>query len=292
MKASELLSNVLITVGPNALLDDARETLSQCKVRHLPVVQDGRVVGMLSDRDVAIIQGRVQQPNCVTGLASDQDTRIPMRVSSIMSAPVWCVDTTSDVGEIIDMTREYCISAVPVTRQDKLVGIITTTDLLRCFVDYCKAHPLSQACRDTVAVCMSEPPVIAELNDYAQIVLASMVRTQSYYCMVIQDNRLVGIISDRDLRSRLGVTIRGSLDNPPELDSAHGFTTATHVMTANPKTASPDTLLSKAASLMLEQRIGSLPIVKDDGSVVGLLKVNDIIQVLRPLVAEEDRVLV
>ncbi len=292
MKASELVSNVLITVGPTTLLDDARETMDRCNVRHLPVVQDGVVVGMVSHRDTCIVEGRVQQPNRGADLEQDRQMRIPMQVASIMSAPVWCVDAASDMGEVVDMMMEYQISALPVTDKGKLTGMITTTDLLGCFTGYCEAHPYSQANRDTVAAYMDEPPVVAELNNYAHIVLSSMVQMQCYYALVVLDNRLVGIISDRDLRKRLGVTVRGSLEDVPVLHDSHAFTTAGHLMTPEPLTTSTDTPLKEAVAMMLEGKVGALPVVTADGSVAGFLTATSIMRAVRPLVVEDAAVLV
>lgn len=287
MKASDLASNVLITVAPSALIEEAQETMTKCHVRHLPVVQDGHVVGMISDRDIAIVVGRVQQPNTGTVIEPGRGIRVPMRVEDLMSSPVWCVDKDSDAGEVVDMMMEYQISALPFTNKDRPVGIITTSDLLRCFAKYCEDYPYNQVNRDTVGAHMDEPPVVAELNDYAHIVVSSMVRMQSYYSLVVLDDRLVGIISDRDLRRTLGVTIRGSLDIHPDLGSSHGFTTAAHIMKANPHTTTPDTLLKEAVAMMLENKIGSLPVVNQDNTVAGLLTVTNIMQTLRLLVAEE-----
>lgn len=288
MKASELLSNMLVTIGPNASLDDARKTLGRCEIRHLPVVDDGRVVGMVSERDISIVLGRVQQPNSHSDETDSQETRIPMQVQGFMSSPVWCVDARSDVGEIIDMMLEYRISALPVTAKDKLIGVITVTDALRCLLDYCRSQPYDQLNRDTVIAHMSEPEVVADYSDYVHIVLASMVRMQSYYALVVLDDRLVGVISDRDLRRRLGVSVRGSLDAHPELHDSHEFRTAGQIMTSNPKTATADTLLTQAVSMMIQYRIGALPILNGDGTVAGLLSATDLMRVLRPLVAEQE----
>jgi len=292
MNASELVSNVLLAIGPGALLDDARETMIQCKVRHLPVLDDGQVVGMVSDRDISIVIGRIQQPNCVFETDGDQSTRIPMHVQSIMSAPVWCVEMDSDAGEIVDMMLEYRISALPVTNRGRHIGVITTIDMLQCFLDCCERQPYCQFNRDNVAAHMSDPQVVAELGDYAQIVLASMVRTQSCYTLVVLDDRLVGIISDRDLRKRLGVTIRGSLDIYPHLHVSHDFTTAGHIMTPNPHTTTPDTPLKQAVVTMLKEKVGALPVVNSDGTVAGLLGATDIMRMVRTLVTEEDAVMV
>jgi acetoin utilization protein AcuB len=77
---------------------------------------------------------------------------------------------------------------------------------------------------------------------------------------VVSGGKLVGIISERDLREH-----RGHLEH----------TKVNGVMTENPRTISPETPVEEAARIMMEQQIGGMPVV-EDGRLVGVITVTDV----------------
>jgi acetoin utilization protein AcuB len=79
---------------------------------------------------------------------------------------------------------------------------------------------------------------------------------------VVDDGKLVGIISDRDVRAHSGY-----------LDS----TRVTAAMTSDPKTVTPQMSVEDAARLMIEHKIGGLPVV-EDGKLVGILTTTDVLK--------------
>jgi acetoin utilization protein AcuB len=115
------------TVSPDDLLSYAAGILRESRFHHLPVVEDGRLVGILSDTDLrnasfAAIpaEGRA---------AGDKTVREAMR------SEVWSVTPEDSVEDaLLILTREK-FGALPVLSGDRLVGIITRADLLNAFVD-------------------------------------------------------------------------------------------------------------------------------------------------------------
>lgn len=79
---------------------------------------------------------------------------------------------------------------------------------------------------------------------------------------VVDDDKLIGIISDRDVRAQAGY-----------LDS----TKVTAAMTPDPKTVTPRMSVEDAARLMIEHKIGGLPVV-EDGKLVGILTTTDVLK--------------
>jgi acetoin utilization protein AcuB len=115
------------TVSPDDLLSYAAGILRESRFHHLPVVEDGELVGILSDTDLrnasfAAIpaEGRA---------AGDKTVREAMR------SEVWSVTPEDSVEDaLLILTREK-FGALPVLSGDRLVGIITRADLLNAFVD-------------------------------------------------------------------------------------------------------------------------------------------------------------
>ena len=130
MVAEELMSPSPIVVQVTESIRRVMNTLTEGDVRHLPVVDEGRLVGMISDRDVR----RLINP--IFALAPESAARseaLEQTIAVLMSSDVISVHPESEVEEVIDLMIEHKIGAVPVTEADsaKLLGIISYVDVLR-----------------------------------------------------------------------------------------------------------------------------------------------------------------
>ena len=103
--------------------------LLEADVRHLPVVEDDALVGIVSDRDLqralahAFAAGELE--------AADQPLERP--ISTLMSSDVLSVDPETELEEVIDLMIDHKIGALPVVEADsqKVLGIISYIDVLR-----------------------------------------------------------------------------------------------------------------------------------------------------------------
>jgi len=92
--------------------------------RHLLVVGErDRLLGVVSDRDVGRCFGPTAYPN--------ETTLATLRAEQIMSRDVITIDCTTSVSDAIDLMHAQGVSCLPVVDGPQLVGIITTSDLLR-----------------------------------------------------------------------------------------------------------------------------------------------------------------
>src|SRR5579885_635100 len=107
------------TATPRDTLAEAAAKMHSGNFRHLPIVDNGKLVGMLSDHDVRQHQGHLTDTR-VTGAMTEN----PITVTP---------DTTME--EAAEIMLERKIGGLPVVDKDRLVGIITTTDLLGAFVE-------------------------------------------------------------------------------------------------------------------------------------------------------------
>jgi acetoin utilization protein AcuB len=129
---AEVMNRRVVTVAPDATVAEARRLLDERRIRHVPVVAGGRVVGLVSDRDVrSAARG---DPECT-------------RVADIMTRDVLTVSPGARVEEAARLMLAHRIGGLPVLERGELIGIVTTTDLLRALVDL-----LERATLDRIAV--------------------------------------------------------------------------------------------------------------------------------------------
>jgi acetoin utilization protein AcuB len=108
-----------VTVTPKAMLSTAREKMTAGKFRHVPVVQDDVLVGMLTDRDLRQYVGVEERT----------------RVEAAMTETPLTIAPTLIVEEATQLMLQYHISGLPVLESGQLVGIITTSDILKAFLE-------------------------------------------------------------------------------------------------------------------------------------------------------------
>jgi len=112
-----------IQVNEDAL--EARRLLVQHGIRHLPVLDGERLVGVLSSRDL----DRASMPIAAAGAD-------PVQVGSICSSPAYAVDLDEPLDNVLLHMAEERIGCALVVRAERVVGIFTTTDACRLFAEY------------------------------------------------------------------------------------------------------------------------------------------------------------
>ena len=131
MIVSEIMTKNPRIVSVTSNVRHVLKVLAEADVRHLPVVEDDALVGIISDRDLREL-----------GVESRDDGATVRRTlgqpaSEVMSSGVVTVHPESDVSEAIDLMIEHRIGALPVVEPDstKLVGIVSYVDVLRAARD-------------------------------------------------------------------------------------------------------------------------------------------------------------
>jgi len=107
------------TIRPEDTLAKAKEMMDVAGFRRLPVVKDGEIVGMLTERNLREHSGYLEST----------------KVNVAMNAPVVSVGPNSTVQEATRLMLRHKIGGLPVVDRGKLVGIVTTIDMLRAFLE-------------------------------------------------------------------------------------------------------------------------------------------------------------
>ena len=124
----------VVVVPPELSLSLAWELMQRRRIRHLPVVSGGALLGMLTDRDVLLFSQPGEKGEPVV-----PETPVALAMTA---SPHTCQADTS-VAELVRVMTEQKIDASVVTNdRDRIVGLVTTTDLLLLLIDLDPAQPL------------------------------------------------------------------------------------------------------------------------------------------------------
>lgn len=132
MFISNYMTKNPITVSPDTPIDEATGLMKMNHFRRLPVIKEGKVIGIISDRDISRIA-----PSPATTLAKYEINSLlaKMTVKDIMSTPIITVKSDATVEEAALLMSDNKIGGLPVVSSiGMLVGIITETDIFRVFV--------------------------------------------------------------------------------------------------------------------------------------------------------------
>jgi acetoin utilization protein AcuB len=128
MLVRDLMTAKPITVDPETPMLEARQRMIEQRIRHLIVVEDDRVVGIVTDRDI-----RLNLPSPATSLSVWEINFLlaKLTVRGVMTASVLMVEPDRPLGEAARIMVEHKIGALPVVDGGRLVGIITESDFVR-----------------------------------------------------------------------------------------------------------------------------------------------------------------
>lgn len=132
MLVNDIMQRDVVTVTPDTRLPQVLRLLQPRGFRHVPVVAHETLVGIISDRDIK--QAMVSLAGAGAAGAELERAREGLTASEIMGRTVTTIAPMDTVEEAARRMATQKISALPVTEEGRLVGIVTETDVLQLFV--------------------------------------------------------------------------------------------------------------------------------------------------------------
>jgi acetoin utilization protein AcuB len=127
------MAREVATLSPEETAGEALALCRQRRIRHLPVVEDGRLVGIVSDRDLRSATPALGDPARAAALAE-------IRVGEVMARDVVTARPDDPIDGAANAMRERRINCLPVLEEDGLVGILTSSDVMESLVFLLGAH--------------------------------------------------------------------------------------------------------------------------------------------------------
>ena len=130
MKVVDVMTTDPLTVAPSESVGQADELMNANRIRQLPVVEAGELVGIITDRDIrSFLSGALVEPEA-------REKALNTEVGEIMTTEPVTLAREDDLTEAVELLVEQKIGGIPVVDQaEGLVGIVTYIDVLRCFLN-------------------------------------------------------------------------------------------------------------------------------------------------------------
>ncbi len=256
MKVSDVMNTELITVDKDQNLKDVLHLMDHHRITKLPVVDDGdKLVGIVTDGTIADKLGRAHNANTQLGT---------MHASSVMIKEFMLAHPDEDLESLLSDVGKPGLTMIPVCQGDRLVGVLTKSDLLR-FVESA-AVVADLMTKQLQAVSRGERLVHARRllldNDIARL-------------PVLEGGHLEGIIAEHEIAK--------SFASLKEADQSVQKATVRDMLVADSMradvvTASPEMSAKDAAQKMIQEHVGALPVVDGSGTIQGIITRTDLIR--------------
>ena len=130
LRVEDVMTPHPVTLDITNTVQDAADMMFAVDVRHIPVVEQGTFVGLISDRDLRSYM--LPRPERVLRAEEARD-RMAVSVSAVIPSDAITVLPDTPVAELLDMLLEEKIGAVPVLAPDtgELIGMVSYIDVLR-----------------------------------------------------------------------------------------------------------------------------------------------------------------
>ena len=128
---SQIMSKDLITLTPKDSLYEAEKLFKQHNIRHIPIVEGAKLLGVVSYSDLLKISyADVNEADDIESVVYDLYS-IPQMMAK---SPV-TVSSDTSIKDVTETLSKHTFHSIPVVDDGELVGIVTTTDLLKYFID-------------------------------------------------------------------------------------------------------------------------------------------------------------
>ncbi len=273
MRVADRMQRPVVFIQADDSIETAARRMRDHDIRHLPVLEDRRLVGVVSERDLL----RRWQPS--------PRRRSGTRVADVMSAPARVASPTMSVEAAASLMAEQRLGVLPVVGNDgAVVGVLSRTDVLRHTAASRPARP-EEIRAGAVDEVMTRGVVVVVPGDTLSDAATRMREYGVRHLPVVDgEARVVGLLCERDVERAAGRDL-------VEVGAHAGEGTRLRVrdaMTADPYTVTRGTDLLDVLQMLVEQRMGALPVVDDDDRLVGIVSYVDVLAELGPRLVDGD----
>ncbi len=259
-RVGDIMTRRVLTIRFDDPATLASQMMLWASVRHLVVTDDVTVVGVVSDRDLL----RVASPNDPS-----------LNVADVMTAEPITTSEDANLEEAAARMAARRIDCLPVLRGDRLVGILTTSDVL---AERGRLLHKNRAARGRIptvgSIMRTEIAFVTRDRTLLDAVEKLLLADIRHLPVVDEDKRVVGMLSDRDVRSAVGDP-HDALYRRDRRDLEE--TRVEQLMTHNPITVEGGASVLELADALIDERVGAVPVVDGDQRLIGVVSYLDVL---------------
>ena len=276
MKVAEIMTSPVVCIRPAEPVAHARNLMLKHKIKHLVVLGEGQLAGIVSMKDLA------------EALSAESSTwrRRPIDdipTEQIMHGKLITAAPGTDVAKAADMMIKHGISSLVITEGRELAGILTKTDLTRFFAERLEGQT-------KVRDLMSTKVITANRSHSLSHLVELLGQNNIGRVVIVDGERPIGIVTTADIafaqlelpstgvaQRKVSFTRKQERAGRPKCRYVKyvALLTAEDVMRAELLTVPADEDAARAARLMLEHKISGLPVVEEE-KLVGILTKTDL----------------
>jgi len=278
MRIGKIAQTNVVSVHPHDPLDKAVMLMEKHHIRHLPVIEARRPVGMISDRDLLVAVGWKLTPGADGGSLATADHH-PREVREIVSRPALHIDADASLHAAAQVMVRGRFHALPVLFGERVLGVVTSSDLLQTAVrEFAATDPM----QTRVSVYMHSDVISVGPRDTIHQAAAKMHELGIRHLPVLSAGTLTGILSDRDIRRACGVDHAEDAHAESEGRIYIGASEVIEIMTPAPVTIDHNATVRDAMIQLAKHRIGCLPVM-ENRRLVGLFTETDALKIVANL---------
>lgn len=264
-KVSSYMSSPVIAASPYDNLAHVRNLMIRHHVGRIVVVEDNKPIGIITKSD--FIRALFTRRRYTKPLEE-------IKAEDVMTRNLVVIEENKGIKNAAKLMLRYSISGLPVvSREGELVGIITLTDLTRAYAERYRGRlRVSDAMR-------KDAPTVT--RSHSLFYIADLIsRDPAGKVIVVEGGKPVGIIAKSDIAFINTLLLSHDIKYIRRISTEKGRATmvriyaipvAADIMTPNPLTAKPLEDLALAADTMIKNNISGLPVVDDEGNLMGIV---------------------
>ena len=276
-KVSSYMTSPVIAASPYDNLAHIRNLMIRHHVGRVVIVEDSKPIGIITKSDF------------IRALFSRRRYTKPLeeiKAEEVMTRELIVIEENKSIKNAAKLMIRYGISGLPVvTRDGGLVGIITLTDLTRAYAERYRGRlRVFDAMR-------KDPPIVS--RSHSLFYIADLLsKDPAGKVIVVEGNKPVGIITKSDVAFLNTLLLSHNIKYIKRTSIEKGRATAVRIyaipiaadiMTPNPLTTKPLEDLALAADTMIKNNISGLPVVDDEGNLMGIVTKIEIARALSKL---------
>jgi len=259
MKVKEVMTREVICVSKNDDLSHVMDLMEKNNITKIPVIEDGRVIGVVTDNKMADKFGSVKSK----GVPAAR-----MHASSIMEKDFIAVTPETDLKEILTTVGKPGLTMLIVIEDDKLAGVLTKADLL----------PLVKGKQKVKDVMTSE---VLTVRPYERVIHARRIMMDNNIARipVVDEGKVIGMLSDKEIAFAVA-DVKKSFSLGRQHHHIRELLVE-DVMKTPAITIKEEESVEDAAKKMMEHEIGCLPVVDEGGKLKGIITRTDLVRLLQ-----------